>query len=298
MDNVATDIFIGVDGGGTKSKVRVEDQNGKLLGQAMGGPANIRLSVDQAWRSIYQTLQDALQPAHISLEDKNYRFHAGLGLAGCEVTEACRDFLAQPHPFATLQLTSDAHVACVGAHQGAEGAIIIVGTGVVGYQIEAEKESQVGGWGFPHDDEGGGAWLGLEAARLTFHWLDHRTEKSHLVENVFAFFNNDIQEFTTWANRANSSEFARLAPIVINHSQQEEAAAVRLMKKAAHAIDRVGAALLKVQQQEAPLPCCLFGGIAPFIEPWLHEELRSRLVSRKADANIGALLMIRSKVKA
>ena len=172
-----------------------------------------------------------------------------------------------------------------------------MGTGVVGYQIEEGKGARVSGWGFPHDDEGGGAWLGLEAARLTFQWLDHRMEKSPLVEDIFSFFNQDVEQFVTWANQANSTEFARLAPMVINHSQQEEIAAVRIMKKAAHAIDRVDHALGKMRQQKNPLPYCLLGGIAPFIEPWLSEELRATFVTRQSDANAGAILMIRERVR-
>jgi len=295
---LAQDIFIGIDGGATKCKVRVEDGDGRLLGQAVGGPANIRLSVDIAWQSIYQTLSEVLTPKNISLHDKNYHFHAGMGLAGCEVLEACAEFLRRPHPFATIHLTSDAHVACVGAHGAKDGAIIIVGTGVVGYQIQNGEGTKVGGWGFPHDDEGGGAWLGLEAVRLTFQWLDHRVEKSPLLEDVFAYFNNDLNHFATWSNRANSHEFARLAPLVINHSQQEDIWATRLVKKAAQAVNKVGAALEKMHvKKDQPLPCCLFGGIAPFLEMWLGGELRSRLVKRQGDANVGAILMIKQEVK-
>lgn len=292
------DIFIGVDGGGTKSKVRVEDGAGNLLGHGVGGPSNIRLSVEATWQSIFQALEEALQNADISLQNKQYRFHAGMGLAGCEVKEAYEEFMQFSHPFTTLEVTTDAHVACVGAHKGKDGSIIIVGTGVVGYQIENGNSSKVSGWGFPHDDIGGGAWLGLEAVKLTFQWLDHRAEKSPLVEDVFAFFNKDLEHFVTWANRSNSSEFARLAPLVINHGQQEEVAAIRLMKKAAHAIDRVGTGLLRLQKNKKEmLPCSLFGGIAPFLEPLLSEELRSHLVAREADANMGAIIMIRDLVK-
>ncbi len=295
---MAEDIFIGIDGGGTKSKIRIENSAGQLLGQAVSGPANIRLSVDGTWQAIFQGLEEALQSSGISLDNSHYRFHAGMGLAGCEVKEAYHEFLQRPHPFATLKVYTDAHTACLGAHKGKDGAIIIVGTGVVGYQIEKDSHFKVSGWGFPHDDMGGGAWLGLEAARLTFQWLDHRVEKSPLVEDVFAFFNKDLDYFSTWANRANSSEFARLAPLVINHAQQEETAALRLMKKAGHAVDQVSHALIKMQiNQEKLLPCSLFGGIAPFIEPFLGEELRSRLVAREADATIGAILKIRELVK-
>lgn len=291
---MAQDIFISVDGGGTKSKVRIENSAGQLLGQAVGGPSNIRLSVKTAWQSIYNAITEALTPIGISLQNPHYRFHAGMGLAGCEISDIYKDFISQPHPFRTLHVTSDAHTACIGAHNNHDGAIIIIGTGTIGYQIQHGIESRVSGWGFPHDDEGSGAWLGLEAARLTFQWLDHRIEKSPLLDTIFEFFNRDLETFLAWANRANSSEYARLAPIVINHSQQEETLAVRLMKKAAHAIDRIGIALEKKRAtSDEPIPTCLFGGIAPFIEPWLSEELRSRLTPRKGDANMGAILMIR-----
>ena len=63
---MADDIFIGIDGGGSKSKVRIEDARGHLLGQAVGGPANIRLSVSEAWRSIYAALEEALKLQKIS----------------------------------------------------------------------------------------------------------------------------------------------------------------------------------------------------------------------------------------
>lgn len=294
---MANDIFIGVDGGGTKCKIRVEDDQGNLVGQAVGGPANIRLSVEQSWACIYGVLQEALEATDIHLENKNYRFHLGLGLAGCEASDAYQAFLTRPHGFTSIQLTSDAHVACLGAHKGKDGAIIIVGTGTIGYQIQHGKGMRVGGWGFPQDDEGSGAWLGLEAARLTFQWLDHRAEKSPLVEDIFAFFNNDLEQFATWANRANSTEFARLAPFVINHSQQEEITAVRLMKKAAHAVDRIEKGLVKMQERaEKPLGICLFGGLAPFIEPWLSGTLLASLTMRQGDANTGAILMMRQYV--
>lgn len=294
---MATDIYIGVDGGGTKSKLRVEDSAGNLLGHAVAGPANIRLSVEDAWESIYTALDEVLTSHHISMDDKHYHFHAGLALAGSEVKEACHTFLQKPHPFKTIQLFSDAHAACVGAHHAKDGGILIVGTGMVGYQVYKNKSSKVGGWGFPHDDEGSGAWLGMQAIRLTFEWLDHRADKSLLVEDVFAFFNHDIEALILFANRATSNDFARIAPLVINHSQQEEMVAVRLMKKAAHSVDRIHHALTKIRDDEALFPMCLLGGIAPFMESWLSEELRSCLVHKQADATVGAILLIRDTMK-
>ena len=176
--NPMQDIFIGIDGGATKTIARVEDAHGELLGQGQGGPANIRLSVEGSWQSIHDALREALVKPGLRLDDGRLRFYCGAGLAGTEVTSACDQFVNTPHPFARLILKSDGYTSCLGAHGGGDGAMIAIGTGTVGYEIEADKEYKVGGWGFPHGDEGSGALLGLEAVRLTLHWLDGRGEPS------------------------------------------------------------------------------------------------------------------------
>lgn len=289
-------IFIGIDGGATKTLVRVENAHGECLGQGKGGPANIRLSVEGSWQSVYDALSEALAQAGLRLDAERYRFYCGAGLAGTEVASACERFLNAPHPFARLVLKSDAYISCLGAHGGRDGAVLAIGTGVVAYQIEAGQEFQVGGWGFPHGDEGSGAWLGLEAVRLTLHWLDGRAEASPLLEAVYAHFGHALERLVAWANQATATQFAQLAPLVIEHVQQQTPLALTLIQQAAREIDRLGAALAAKSIDKA-LPCSLLGGLAPFIEPWLGEALRLRLVPRQSDAVHGALIMIRKAVQ-
>ncbi len=262
-------LYIGVDGGATKVIVRVEDEQGRLLGQETGGPANIRISVPQTWESINTTLDAVLQRLNISHDDPAYSLHAGMGLAGCELPSAYQAFLAGSHRFKSLVVTTDAHTACLGAHQGKDGAIIIIGTGVVGYQIKNGKITKVGGWGFPNDDTGGGAWLGLEAVKLTLQWLDGRDPRTELAAAVYEYFSEDLDHMVDWANQANSTAFARVAPIVIQLAKDGEPAARQLLKQAAKAIDKIGYALdSAIEIQELPLPCSLIGGVAPFLVPY------------------------------
>lgn len=289
------DIFIGVDGGATKTLVRVESAAGALLGEGRGGPANIRLSVEDSWRSIRHALAQALAQAGLRLDDERYLFHCGAGLAGTEVSSARERFFNTPHPFTRLLLKSDAYTSCLGAHDGADGAVIAIGTGTVAYQIEAGREHQVSGWGFPHGDEGSGAWLGLEAVRLTLHWRDGRQPASPLLAAVFAHFDNDLSRLVAWANQAAATQFAQLAPLVIAQVEQGTPLAVALIRRGAAEIDRISAALEAAAGR--PLPCCLQGGMAPFLEPWLGEALRARLVPKRAEAVHGALLMIRRAVQ-
>lgn len=286
-------FFVGVDGGATKSLIRIEDEAGLVLGQAISGPANIRLSVDQAWQSIHEAFESILQKIGIQPNSQTV-FHAGMGLAGCEMTEAYQVFLHRPHPFTTLIVASDANAACLGAHNGQDGAIIIAGTGVVGWQIQAGKITKVGGHGFPHDDEGGGAYLGFEAVKVTLQWLDGRRPVSSLAKRVYAQFFENEGALIQWANEANSTAFATLAPLVIDAAREGDRAAIVLLQQAAVAIDRISLALVGAQiPGSPPLPCAMIGGVAPFLAPYLGGELTSRLRPCLASPEAGAVLLVR-----
>lgn len=286
-------FLIGVDGGGTKTKVRIETAAGELLGESTTGPGNIKTSVYQSWESIKQGIHKIIAPLGIELNHPENEFHAAMGMAGVEVATAREQFLTVPHPFKNLLLASDAHVACLGAHGGKDGCIIIIGTGVNGYQIEGDQHVQVAGWGFPHSDEGGGAWLGMEVARLTFKYLDGRLAPSPLLEAVFSHFSCNKQRITTWANQAQPANFGELAPLVIQFSLMQDPHALALMSQAGAEITVVGDTLLQRQQQKAPLPCVLLGGIAPHLLTYLGANLKARLVSRQLSPPEGAILMLK-----
>lgn len=307
------DIFIGVDGGASKCRVRIEDADGNCLRLGSTGPASVKLSPAGAWQSIMTALQAMLQDVggagggiELGDDDNNapssprrHRFHIGCGLTGSELPHRCQEFLAIAPPcFTTVCLNSDAYTACLGAHAGKDGAIIIIGTGVVSLQIQQGKTVRVGGWGFPHGDEGGAAWLGMEAIRITFQWLDGRLDlpDSPLLAAIFRRFGGDLTEMVVWANSANSTEFAKIAPLVVEHLKEQEEVALLLIKRAAQEIDRVGLMLEKYTEGDQLLPCVALGGMVPFIEAHLCDDLRRRLVPPKHDAAVGAILMAKQKM--
>lgn len=300
MADKVTNYYVGIDGGGTKTKIYLEDEQGKQLAKALSGPANIRLSIDQARHSIIDGLEQVQAQSGINFQKKNIAVYGGLALAGTEVKADCKAFLAKPLPFKDVVLHSDAYAACLGAHSSLkdchDGTIIIIGTGVIGYQLYQGQHFQVGGWGFPHDDEGGGAWLGLQALQHTFKVQDNRQQKSPLARAIMNHFKNNFAELVAWANRANSSQFAQLAPIVIEQCKKKEQIACNIMQQAVLAITDIHRALCKTIDKV--LPCSLFGGIAPHLQPLLPNEVQQTLVPRKHDATQGAVFMIRQHIKA
>ncbi|NEO26056.1 MAG: N-acetylglucosamine kinase, partial [Kamptonema sp. SIO4C4] len=107
-----TDLYIGVDGGATKTIVRIEDSQGRVLGKGRGGSANIRHSVENTWQSILSAIAMALEETGIPLGDERYNWLCGAGIAGSQVPEAVEAFVNYPHPLTHLVVESDGYISC------------------------------------------------------------------------------------------------------------------------------------------------------------------------------------------
>ena len=292
------DFFIGVDGGGSKTHLRLESSDGKVLAEGFSGPANIRLSIEVACVSIHDALEQALQKSKLK-DKKGIRLHVGMGLAGYEVKSAREGFLEKQKNslFSSLVVQSDAYVACLGAHSGNFGSVIIVGTGVVGLKISKKGKTQVGGWGFPHGDEGGAAWIGLETVRVLLHFCDGRGEKSPLITHMKHKLGGKVEEITQWACYANASQFAEVARDVFKYAGKGDKFAIQLLKNSAKHVEKIFLALEKHEKaSETKLPYSLVGGVVPFIIDYLKPSFKKRLITPKGDACDGALLMIRKNI--
>ena len=169
-------IIVGIDGGGSKCKILVKDeQNQELCMLEKPGITNIAIDTEQAWRniaSLYEEASTYIQTQYnININNKSeYLVHIGLGLAGVGIKKAREKFeslLNDSQLFASSQIESDAFIAYFGAFGGKDGIIIISGTGSIGLRYENRKVvTRYGGMGFPHGDEGSMADLGLRLAKL------------------------------------------------------------------------------------------------------------------------------------
>src|SRR5512138_1379981 len=102
--------YLGVDGGGTRCRARIEDENGCLLGEASSGPATTRIGVEKAWRSIMEATVAASAEARLSPDDFA-QMHAAIGLAGLGRRGAEAALKTIAHPFATTAFISDGMAA-------------------------------------------------------------------------------------------------------------------------------------------------------------------------------------------
>lgn len=282
-------LFVGIDGGGTNCRARIRDGRGALLGEGAGGAANARLDPKLVMGSILTACAAAAGAAGLS-QNELRRAHAGFGLAGAASGEVNGRLAREAHPFASITIDTDAYAAWLGAHQGGDGGILVLGTGSCGLAVIGGRRIYVGGWGAAVSDEASGQLLGREAIRRALWVHDGRAPTTPLAEAVLARFEGSADKIVAFATEALPADFARLAPLVFEHAERSDALALALLTEAAADATRILARLI-----EAGAPSvCLVGGLAPRLAPWLPPPIRQRLSPPRADAMDGAILMARA----
>ena len=292
--------LIGVDGGGTKTLVRLARVDGSILAQASGPGSALRNGAPRAWRAIEDTIAQAFAHAGMSVPPPA-ALAVGIGIAGQNVVQWANDFRSQAPHFGALQIVNDGVATLLGAHGGEPGAIVAVGTGTIGIALDIDgRQRVVDGWGFPSGDDGSGAWIGLRALHHAQHALDGRAPRAALAEAMLALCASELPPMPEnqgrderailldWLAQADQAAFARAARPVVEHAGQDPAAAT-ILHAAAAEIALMVAALDPLRR----LPLALCGGLALALQPYLDEGLRQRIVPARADAADGALLLAR-----
>jgi glucosamine kinase len=284
MNAVMDVLLLGIDGGGSRCRARLSTMSGTTLGEGVGGPANIRLGVEQSFASVLQATTQCMSRAGLSPRDIK-RVVACLALAGASEPSHLEAARRHEHPYRKAIFVPDAQAACVGAHGGRDGGIIVVGTGSIGWAELNGRHYRVGGWGWPISDEGSGAWLGCEALRRTLWAHDGRIPWTGLLRSLFARFRSDPHAIVRWMTGALPRDFASLASEVVEHAATDDPAAVELLRLAAGHIDALAQRLVALGVDRLSL----VGGLAPSVEPRLAEATRRHLVPPRGDAVTGAL---------
>ena len=282
-------LFIGIDGGGSGCRARIADQKGRVLGAGQAAPAALRIGIDLALAEVRKAAQAAVADSGLP-ENSLAEMHAVVGLAGIGRRKSMRKELnARPHPFRSVVYVNDALIACLGAHRGHDGGVVVAGTGSVGFALIDGREIRVGGYGFPISDEGSGAELGVRAIRYALRASDGRIPHTDLTLSVMARFDNDSFEVVGWSDRASATDYAKFAPLVMDHAEHGDPVAREIVTGAAHEID----VLVRTISARGVARIALLGGLAPRLERWLAPDARELLVPSAGDALDGALTIAR-----
>lgn len=282
---MSTTFLLGIDGGGTRCRARVRDQDGGVRAEAEGGLANVYQDFDAAIHTIAHTASTAADLAGIAVE----QLHAGLGLAGVVGPESERAVAQAGLPFATVTVASDGHAACLGAHGGRDGGIVIAGTGSAGFAIVNGESHALGAMGFALGDDGSGAAIGRLILRRAALALDGMAEPTPLLDAILDDFGRDKGRFLVWSQTALSRDYAAYAPRAFEAARGGDVHAAEALGQAAQGVEDLCRALLARGARRL----CLIGAVANALKPWLPQDVLGHVGEPLADPADGAIMMAR-----
>jgi glucosamine kinase len=283
---VQAEFVLGVDGGATRSRVRIRDRSGAVRGEATGGAANIHVDEVATIAQLRATIGSALAGAGLGSSD-SARIAVGVGLAGVHAAEHARPVVDAFSGFARVVVANDAEIGCLGAHAGADGAVVIAGTGSAAFARLGERRIAIGGRGFTIGDAGSAARLGCDALRLAVLAQDGLAPHSGLTRALMARFGDDPLQVVAWAKTADPGAYGALAPVVFAHAKDGDPIAAGLVAGAAAAVADLGQ---RMRREGAPR-IALVGGIASAIAAHLTPESAGIFSPALLDGTDGAILL-------
>lgn len=185
--------FLGIDGGGTKTKIVLMDEYGKLLGSGVAGPSSIRsVTNDVTKQSFSDALKETLKDVGNIVVTSVF---AGLGDIESEedsnlVASMIKEFDCV-NDNTVITVKSDVYNALYGGLGSlSEGVSVILGTGSVAMGIDSNMNtSRVGGYSYKEGDPGSSYYIGKLVLSYVAKVLDSRKKESDFSKELFEILN-------------------------------------------------------------------------------------------------------------
>lgn len=264
---ISHNLYLGVDGGGTKTHVVLINEKQEAICEGSAGASNpLRVGIETAVANIIKATNAACDAGGCSRGD----IVAGtLGLAGVrrsDLRQRIEEGIYRHLHIRNISVITDAEIALYGATLGKAGLVVIAGTGSVciGQNDEGEKVS-AGGWGPLAGDEGGGAGIARAALHAIAKASDGRAPKTKLSEVAIEYFRAaHIEDLVVaiYAPQVDNQRIAGFARYVVEAAQKGDAVAKKVIAEAGHELGIAARAVItKLNLQRKKFPIAYVGSI-------------------------------------
>jgi glucosamine kinase len=286
-----SEIVIGVDGGGSKTRVMAGTAEGEVLADVSGPKSNV--IPGQAEKSagviaslVTQALSEIAQPGAVT---PRVLYCGVAGTGRDEERRALRSALDSMELAEEVVIDSDGMIAMYDAFEDRAGILLTVGTGSIAYgRSPAGEIVRCGGWGPYFGDEGSGSWIGRRALSIVAASSDGREPPTALLFPILAATQcEDVEDLIPWAAAADSRTLASLVPVVFTAAANGDPRANALLTLAAEELVLHVRALARqlFTDERAAVSVALTGGLME-----RGSALRKRLEQRLKSAVPGAQL--------
>jgi N-acetylglucosamine kinase-like BadF-type ATPase len=231
-------MYLGMDGGGTKTAFVLIDRHGTIRATHRGGCAfYLEVGIEAVRALINDGIGSLLRTAGIEAGDLDYAFF-GLPLHGEDDRTAELDRLPEGAlPSGRYACGNDSVCGWAGSLAGQDGINVVAGTGSISYGEYAGRSARCGGNGELFSDEGSAYWIAQCGLNLFTRMSDGRVARGPLYDLVRARLGvrRDL-EIEAWARAEldlGRSRFAVLAQLVHQAAERGDAQADGIFKRAA-----------------------------------------------------------------
>jgi len=273
-------IFLGIDGGGSKTSCEIGTEN-TVLGRGFGAGSNVvRVGEDQARTSFQNAIREACEEAKVSPSQIS---RACVGIAGGarpETTEIIRKIVTDVVP-GEIEVVGDMVIAIEAASGSGPGVVVIAGTGSIAYgRNAAGQTARAGGWGFAISDEGSGHWIGRRAVNAAMRAYDEGQSAPLLEEAVKAWGVSSREQMILVANTSPPPDFAGLFPVVVRASEAGDPLASEILIQSGAELSRLAEIVIdRLFQGAESVPVAMSGGVfsnSAQVRQVFYNNLRSR----------------------
>ena len=264
-------IFLGIDGGGSKTSCLIGDET-SILGAGTAGASNpVRVGEAQAREALAAAIRQACAAANIT-PSQIKRTCVGLaGAARPEISGLVRHVITELVA-GEIEVVGDMVIALEAAFGSEPGVIVIAGTGSIAYGRNSKGETaRAGGWGFAISDEGSGHWIGRAAVAAAVHALDSGDAEGlseSLLGNLMKFWQAETREqLVVVANATPPPDFSALFPVVLAAADSGDCIALEVLNRAGAELAGLARTVLgrlfsNISAAEAPkLAVAMAGGV-------------------------------------
>lgn len=260
--------FLGVDGGGTKTRFALVDADGSLLAEAqLGTTYHPHAGVDGVRAILADGVAQVLASSGHVREDIAHAFF-GLPAYGEDSRIAP---LLDAIPAAILghaRYACDNDMVCgwAGSLGCADGINIVAGTGSIGYGQRQQAQARAGGWGEAFSDEGSAYWIAMQGLNAYSRMSDGRLPRGplHAILNEALQLKHDLDicAHVYGTQSYARGELAQLSPLVADAANAGDTVAQRIFQQAGHELALIADALRVALHFSAgePVPLSYSGG--------------------------------------
>lgn len=282
-------VFLGIEGGGTRTVVLFADADGNMLERFEVGPANLRLLSDSHLLALFKSIAEAFPPPDAM----------AIGLAGARSEsdlERIRKAAGAVWPNVPCHATNDLETGLAAAgklsdHPARARVLILSGTGSCCYgRNSAGKISKVGGWGHILGDQGSGYEIGLNTLKaIVAAWDKGRVWPRLGRQLLHRLQLNEPNELIGWAQTAEKSQIASLAADIFAAWEKDDPIAVSIITEAGEILAHDAATCAKhLAKPGTPVHFVCAGSIL-VKQPAFVKQLGMRLRKLWPDAAVSIL---------